>query len=120
MQARCPPGLATRRRAGCAAARPRATGGGDSWPGRPTPAVARSRTLREPAEVRLALLHVRVPPLLGLLAHVEEEIGVVRELLDAGEAVLGGVEAGLQDPQRERRELEHLAAPADGLLLELL
>ena len=37
-----------------------------------------------------------------------------------GQAVLGGVEAGLQQPQRERRELEHLAAPAHRLLLELL
>ena len=42
------------------------------------------------------------------------------ELLDARETVLGGVEARLQQAQRERRELQHLAAPAHGLLLQLL
>ena len=42
------------------------------------------------------------------------------ELLDPGETVLGRVEARLQEPQRERRELEHLAAPGHSLLLELL
>ena len=42
------------------------------------------------------------------------------ELLDAGHPVLGGVEARLQQPQRERRQLEHLAAPLDRLHLELL
>ena len=40
----------------------------------------------------------------------------MRELLDAGEAVLGGVEARLQQAQRERRQREHLAAPGDGLV----
>src|SRR3954451_13735405 len=62
----------------------------------------RSRALRELAEVGLALLAVGVASLLRLLRHVEEEVGVVRELLDAGEAVLGRVEARLQEPQRER------------------
>src|SRR3954447_14760597 len=81
---------------------------------------AASRALREPVEVGLSLLAVGVTALLRLLRHVEEEVGVVRELLDAGEAVLGGVEAGLQEPQRERRELEHLATPLDGFLLEAL
>ena len=42
----------------------------------------------------------------------------MRELLDAREAVLVGVEARLHEPQRERREREHLAAPLDRLLLE--
>ena len=42
------------------------------------------------------------------------------ELLDARKSVLGGVEAGLQEAEREGGELEHLAAPAHGLLLELL
>ena len=37
-----------------------------------------------------------------------------------GEAVLGGVEARLQQPQREGREREHLAAPLHRLLLEAL
>src|SRR3954449_1700272 len=59
-----------------------------------------SGALRELAEVWLALLAVGVASLLRLLAPVEEEVGVVRELLDAGEAVLGRVEAGLQQPQR--------------------
>src|SRR5947208_7287528 len=78
------------------------------------------RALRESSEVRLSLLAVGVTALLRLLRHVEEEVGVVRELLDAGEAVLGRVEARLEQPQRERRELQHLAAPADGFVLELL
>ena len=42
------------------------------------------------------------------------------ELLDARAAVLVGVEARLQQPQRERREREHLAAPLHRLLLEPL
>jgi len=44
----------------------------------------------------------------------------VGELLDPGKAVFIGVEACLQHAQRERREGEHLARPADGLLLEAL
>src|SRR3954454_19706654 len=59
---------------------------------------SRSGALRELGEVGLALLLVGVTSLLGLLRHVEEEVRVVRELLDAGEAVLGGVEARLQEP----------------------
>ena len=46
----------------------------------------------EPREVRLALLHVCVPPFLRFLGHVEEQRGVARELLDAGEAFVGRVE----------------------------
>ena len=42
------------------------------------------------------------------------------ELLDARVAVLVGVEAGLDQPQRERRQREHLAAPLHRLLLEAL
>src|SRR4051812_35916398 len=42
----------------------------------------------ELAEVRLALLLVGVTALLRLFRHVEEEVGVVGELLDAGDAVL--------------------------------
>src|SRR3954466_11739011 len=59
----------------------------------------RSGSLRELAEVGLALLAVGVASLLRLLGSVEEEVGVVRELLDASQAVLGRVEAGLQQPQ---------------------
>src|SRR3954452_20040669 len=76
-----------------------------------------SRALRELSEVGLSLLAVGVAPLLRLLGHVEEEVRVVRQLLDPREAVLGGVEAGLEEAQRERREREHLAAPLHGLLL---
>src|SRR3954468_6967846 len=74
---------------------------------------AASRALRELAEVGLSLLAVGVTSLLRLLGHVEEEVGVVRKLLDAGEAVLGGVEARLQQAERERRQREHLTAPLD-------
>src|SRR5690242_8012352 len=79
-----------------------------------------SRPAGELREVRLALLEVGVAPLLGLLAHVEEKIGVVGELLDAGQAVLVGVEARLEHAQGERGHREHLAAPPDGFLLELI
>src|SRR5437764_4012118 len=74
--------------------------------------------LGKAGEVRRALLAVGVASLLCLLACVKEEVGVMRELLDAAQAVLGGVEAGLQQPQREGRHREHLATPADCLLLE--
>src|SRR5437764_11988739 len=80
----------------------------------------RSGALREPGEGGLALLDVWVTTLLGLLRHVEEEVGVVGELLDAGEPVLRGVEAGLEQAQCERRQREHLAAPLHGFLLELV
>src|SRR5215216_6105479 len=53
-----------------------------------------SRPTGEPREVGRALLDVGVAPLLALLAHVEEEVGVVGQLLDAGQPVLAGVEAG--------------------------
>src|SRR5436309_1391169 len=57
---------------------------------------AASRALRELSEVGLSLFAVGVTTLLRLLGHVEEEVGVVGELLDAGQAVLGRVEARLQ------------------------
>src|SRR3954469_7455629 len=79
-----------------------------------------SRALRELSEVGPPLLAVGVTALLRLLGHVEEEVGVVRELLDARQAVLGGVEARLQEAQRERGQREHLAAPLPRLLLEPL
>src|SRR3954452_1727417 len=81
---------------------------------------AASRALRELSEVWLSLLAVGVTALLRLLGHVEEEVGVVRKLLDARQAVLGGVEARLQEAQRERRQREHLATPLHRLLLEPL
>src|ERR671913_1718330 len=72
----------------------------------------------EPGEVRGPLLDVRVAALLALLAHVEEEVGVVGQLLDAGQAVLVGVEAGLEQAQGEGRQRQHLPAPLDRLLLQ--
>src|SRR5689334_3993495 len=78
-----------------------------------------SRPPRELSEVRLAPLLESLPPLAGLLAAVEEQIGVVGKLLDSGVAVLVGVEAGLDEAQREGGEREHLATPGDGLPLEV-
>src|SRR5919206_5039058 len=80
--------------------------------------LGRSGALRELAEVGLALLAVGVASLLRLLGPVEEEVGVVRELLDAREAVLRRVEARLEQPQREGGQLQHLATPLHRLLLE--
>src|SRR6202011_2048653 len=79
-----------------------------------------SGALREAGEVWGTLLPVGVAPLLGLLAAVEEEVRVMCQLLDSGQAIFGGVEARLQQAQRERGEREHLPAPRDRLLLEAL
>src|SRR3954469_25356187 len=51
-------------------------------------AMPRLRPLREAREVRRALLPVGVAALLRLGVLVEEQVGVVGELLDAAEAVL--------------------------------
>src|SRR5215212_3823097 len=101
-------------------ARARWRPGGSAASTRAARAGGGSRPLRELPEVRAPLLAVGVTTLLRLLASVEEEVRVVRELLDARQPVLGRVEARLQEPQREGREREHLAAPGHGLLLELL
>src|SRR5436190_9542906 len=82
--------------------------------------IRKSGPLRVLGEVRAAALLVRVSPLLALLRHVEEERRVVGELLNPGEAVLGGVEARLQEPEGEGGERRHLPAPADRLALELV
>src|SRR2546423_9392125 len=82
--------------------------------------IRRLRAAGKLREVRAALLDVGVATLVRLLAAVEEEVRVVGELLEPGEAVLGRVEARLQQAQRERREREHLTAPGDGLVLEAL
>src|SRR4051794_31672085 len=78
-----------------------------------------SRSLRILGEVGLASLLVGVAALLALLGHVEEQRRVVGELLEPGDPVLFGVEARLQQAQREGGEVEHLAAPGDDLALEL-
>src|SRR4051794_34249602 len=83
-----------------------------------SPAPA-SRALRGLAEVRLAALLVGVAPLLALLGHVEEKRRVVGELLEAGDAVLVGVEAGLEQAQGHGGEGQHLATPGDGLALQV-
>src|SRR5689334_15668462 len=75
---------------------------------------------RELREVGLALLLVGLASFLGLVGRVEQQVGVVRQLLDAGIAVLVRVEARFDEAQREGGELEHLAAPLHGLLLEAL
>src|SRR3981081_3014083 len=72
----------------------------------------------EAGEVRPALLDVRVTALLRLLAQVVQQRRVAGELLDAGQAVVGGVHAGLEHAQRQGAVLEHPARPGDGLLLE--
>src|ERR1039458_9144596 len=94
---------------------------------RPRAAITQMRTAPtrrgapgKPREVRWALVPIGVAALLGLLAAVEEEIGVVRELLDSRQPVLGGVEARLQEPQGKGGEGEHLLAPAHRLLLQAL
>src|SRR4051794_3410213 len=71
-------------------------------------------------EVRAASLLEGIAALLALLAHVEEERRVVGELLDPGEAVLGRVEARLEQAEGKGGERRHLAAPRDGLSLEVV
>src|SRR3954454_1390786 len=71
-------------------------------------------------EVRAASLLEGVAALLTLLAHVEEQGRVVGELLDAGEAVLGRIEARLEQAEGEGGEGRHLAAPGHGLTLQLV
>src|SRR4051812_5570465 len=78
------------------------------------------RPLRVLGEVRAASLLEGVAALLPLLAHVEEQGRVVGELLDAGEAILSGVEARLEQAEGEGGEWRHLAAPGDGFSLEVV
>src|SRR3954449_6954238 len=103
---------------------PTSTGATEAGSVRTRAAITHMRTVLGTAgelrEVGLALLDVGVTSLLGLGRHVEEEVGVVGELLEPGEPVLIGVETGLEQPQGERGEGEHLAAPGDRLLLEAL
>src|SRR3954447_17117565 len=115
--ATCRPARAPPRRAMCVDAPRSAIASVGS---RAKPGLGLSRTAGELAEVRTPLLAVRVAALLRFLGPIEEEIRVVRQLLQAGKAILVGVEARLDQAQRERRQLEHLAAPAQRLFLELL
>src|SRR5215212_3191757 len=77
--------------------------------------ASRSWAPGELAEVGRALLLEGLATLAGLLAAVEEEVGVVGELLNAGVSVLVGVEARLDEAQGEGRQRKHLAAPAHRL-----
>ena len=61
-----------------------------------------SGTVGKSREVGFALFLVGIAAFLCLLATIEEEVSVVGELLNAGIAVLVGVEARFQEPQRER------------------
>src|SRR4029077_6806030 len=81
--------------------------------------ILKSGPLRVFGEVRAASLLIGVAALLALLRHIEEQSRVVGELLNAGQAVLGGVEARLEEPQGEGGEGGHLAAPRDRLPLEV-
>ncbi len=68
------------------------------------PGVDRSRATGEAAEVGLAVLLEGVAALLAFLAHVEEHGGVTGELLEAGQSVVGGVQAAFEHAQGQRRK----------------
>src|SRR4051794_35940303 len=106
-RARFPPARAQPPQAACAAAPP------------PARASVGSRAPGELVELRAALLAISLAALLRFLGGVEQKVRVVGQLLDAGQAVLVRVEAGLHEAQRERGEGEHVAAPLDRLLLEI-
>src|SRR5580693_8669130 len=107
-----------------ASAVPTSTGATAAGSVRTRAAITQMRTaltlgpLGEAREVRPALLAVCVPSLLDLLAAVEQEVGVMGQLLNPGQSVLRRIEARLQQSQREGGEGKHLPAPLDGLLLQ--
>src|SRR3954447_22762677 len=115
----------TRRRSPCcsiAAAVPTSTGAIAAGSVRGRAAINQIRTsgpLRVLREVGAASLLIGVAALLSLLRHVEEEGRVMGELLDPGNAILDRVEARFEQPQRQRGEGGHLAAPGHGLALDL-
>src|SRR5690606_31671737 len=108
---RCPPAPAPPPLAGCAGG-PRPATASTPWgePAAPQDPPARppsgSRALGELVEVGLALLHVGVAALLRLLGLVEEQRGVAGQLLEPGQAVVGGVEGGLEHAQGHGRVVE--------------
>src|SRR5215208_5047666 len=115
----------TRRRSPCcsiAAAVPTRTGAIAAGSVRGRAAISqilKSGPLGVLREVGRTSLLVRVAALLTLLGHVEEQRCVVGELLDAGQSILGRVEARLEQPQRKRGQGRHLAAPRNRLTLEV-
>jgi len=62
----------------------------------------RSWTLRKLREVWLSPFEVRVTTFLSFFRHIKQHGGVARKLLNAGQPILGRVEAGLQHAQRNR------------------
>src|SRR3954451_2135901 len=108
-----------RRRPRCRRAPARSPRAGSAaW--RPSTRCAGSRSLRELREVRALAALPGVAALLALLGHVEEQRRVVGELLEAGDPVLRGVEARLQQAKREGGEAAHLATPGNRFALELV
>src|SRR6185295_1512190 len=79
-----------------------------------------SREALEFPEVGLALLDERVPPFLRFFRKVIEERRATTEIEEAHLAVAIRVHGRLQEPQRHRREREHLAAPLQRLFLQAL
>jgi len=75
--------------------------------------AGRSRTLGELVEVGATLFEVGVLAFLRFLGHVVEERGVARELLDAGEAVVGRA-------QRLARQGNVRVERLDGILVDSL
>src|SRR5438105_11971659 len=76
------------------------------------------RAFGESREVGLSLLEVGVTAFLGLLTHVVQQRRVSGQLLDARQAVVGGVHPGLDHAQRERAVLEDPAGDRDRLLFQ--
>mmetsp|Transcript_29767 Transcript_29767/g.74729 ORF Transcript_29767/g.74729 Transcript_29767/m.74729 type:complete len:289 (-) Transcript_29767:276-1142(-) len=81
--------------------------------------VAVSREALELGEVGAALLQVRAPPLVALLALVEQHRRVAAHDLQPRGAVVRRVDGRLGEPQRGGAVARHLAAPHQRLGLQL-
>src|SRR5581483_1780469 len=79
----------------------------------------RSRESRELLEVRLSLFDVGVAPFLRFLAQVIEQRCIAAEVEQSDLAIAIGVHRRLEEPQRHRRQRQHLAAPLERLFLQL-
>jgi len=60
-----------------------------------------------------------VLPYVGFFAHVVEQGGIAGEVEEAHLAIAIGIEGGFEAAESERAVLEHLAAPGEGLGLEI-
>src|SRR5579871_176758 len=78
-----------------------------------------SRQASKLGEVRFSLLEVGVLPFLRFLGEVVEQGCVAGQVEKSELAVAIRVEGRLEAPQRQRRVLEHFAAPLQGFLLEV-